>query len=91
MSGNLNFGPKIPKKNEILKFSLFLFWAVILVPELFRKLRETPGNNFHLVSSNSKPGCLMLTVPVLTVLVLPVLVLTVLVLTVLALAHPNEN
>ena len=26
-----------------------MFLAVILVPELFRKLRETPGNNFHLV------------------------------------------
>ena len=30
---------------------------MILVPELFRKLRETPGNNFHLVSSKSKRGC----------------------------------
>ena len=28
----------------------------ILVPELFRKLRETPGNNFHLVSSKSESG-----------------------------------
>ena len=34
-----------------------MFWAVILVPKLFRKLRETPGNNFHLVSSKSEPGC----------------------------------
>ena len=34
-----------------------MFLAVILVPELFRKLRETPGNNFHLVSSKSKRGC----------------------------------
>ena len=31
----------------------FVFWAVILVPELFKKLRETPGNNFHQVSSTS--------------------------------------
>ena len=34
-----------------------MFLAVILVPELFRKLRETPGNNFHLVSSKSESGC----------------------------------
>ena len=27
-----------------------MFLAVILVPEMFRKLRETPGINFHLVS-----------------------------------------
>ena len=32
-------------------------WRFIMVPELFRKLRETPGNNFHLVSSKSEPGC----------------------------------
>ena len=37
--------------------SSFLFLAVILVPELFKKLRETPGNNFHLVSSKSESGC----------------------------------
>ena len=42
---------------EILNFIFLSFWAVILVPELFRKLRETPGNNFHLVSSKSGPGC----------------------------------
>ena len=42
-----------------LKFwiSFFVFLAVILVPELFKKLRETPGNNFHQVSSKSDPGC----------------------------------
>ena len=34
-----------------------MFLAVILVPELFKKLRETPGNNFHQVSSKSNPGC----------------------------------
>ena len=33
-----------------------MFLVVILVPELFRKLRETPGNNLHLVSSKSKRG-----------------------------------
>ena len=36
---------------EILNFSFFSFLAVILVPELFRKLRETRGINFHQVSS----------------------------------------
>ena len=35
----------------------FVFLAVILVPELFKKLRETPRNNFHQVSSKSDPGC----------------------------------
>ena len=34
-------------------FHFFVFLAVILVPELFKKLRETPGNNFHQVSSKS--------------------------------------
>ena len=34
-----------------------MFLAVILVPELLRKRRETPGNNFHPVSSKSKRGC----------------------------------
>ena len=34
-----------------------LFWPVILVPELLKKLRETPGNNFHQVSFKSEPGC----------------------------------
>ena len=65
-----------------------LFLPVILHPELFKKLRETPGNNFHQVSYKSEPGCpsydekqkkvqivLILTVLVLTVLVLTVLVL----------------
>ena len=42
---------------EILNFMFFVLFSVILVPELFRKLRETPGNNFHLVSSKSEPGC----------------------------------
>ena len=32
----------------------FVFLAVILVPELFKKLRETPGNNFHQVSCKSE-------------------------------------
>ena len=29
----------------------------MLVPELFRKLRETPGMQSHLVSSKSEAGC----------------------------------
>ena len=41
----------------MLNFMFLLFWDVILVPELFRKLRETPGKNFHLVSSKCEPGC----------------------------------
>ena len=28
-----------------------------MVPELFRKLRETPGNKFHLASCKSQSGC----------------------------------
>ena len=40
-----------------VNFSLLLFLPVTLVPEQFRKLLETPGNNFHLVSSKSKRGC----------------------------------
>ena len=35
-----------------------MFLLVILVPELFKKLRETPGNKFHQVSSKSDLGCL---------------------------------
>ena len=42
---------------KILSDAFLLFLAVILVPELFKKLRETPGNNFHQVSSKSDPGC----------------------------------
>ena len=38
-----------------LDFHFFVFLAVILVPELFEKLRETPGTNFHQVSSKSRP------------------------------------
>ena len=38
---------KTSKASKILVFSMFLH--VILVPELFRKLRGTPGINFHLV------------------------------------------
>ena len=34
-----------------------MFLVVILVPELFRKLRETPGMHSHLFSSKSEPGC----------------------------------
>ena len=41
---------------EILNF-IFYCLAVMLVPELFKKLRETSGNNFHKVSSKSDPGC----------------------------------
>ena len=33
------------------------FLGIILVPELFRKLRETPGMHSHLVSPKSEPGC----------------------------------
>ena len=39
---------KVNKTSKILVFPLFM--DVILVPELFRKLRETPGINIHLVS-----------------------------------------
>ena len=35
-------------------FHFVVFLAVILVPELFKKLRETPGNNSHQVSSKSE-------------------------------------
>ena len=42
---------------KILSDVFLLFLAVTLVPELFKKLRETPGNNFHQVSSKSDPGC----------------------------------
>ena len=38
---------------KILSDVFFVFLPVILVPELFKKLRETPGNNFHQVSSKS--------------------------------------
>ena len=34
----------------------YVFLPVILVLELFKKLRETPENNFHQVSSKSEPG-----------------------------------
>ena len=54
---------KIDRMNKIIyppydlilnfDFHFFVFLAVILVPELFKKLRETPGNNFHQVSSKS--------------------------------------
>ena len=37
---------------------LFVFLAVILVPELFRKLRETPGKNSHQVWSKSERSCM---------------------------------
>ena len=42
---------------KMLSDVFLLLLAVILVPELFKKLRETPGNNFHQVSSKSDPGC----------------------------------
>ena len=35
-------------------FSFLVFLAVILVPALFKKLRGTPGINFHQVSSKSE-------------------------------------
>ena len=39
-------------------FPLFLwFLAVILIPELFRKLRETPGMHSHQVWSKSEISC----------------------------------
>ena len=41
---------------ENLNF-IFMFLAVILDPEVFKKLRESPENNFHEVSSKSEPGC----------------------------------
>ena len=34
-----------------------MFLVVILVPELFRKLREAPGIKFHLVWCKSGAGC----------------------------------
>ena len=34
-----------------------MFLVVILVPELFRKLWETPGKNSHQVSSKSERSC----------------------------------
>ena len=42
----------------MLSDTFLLFLAVILVPELFKKLRETPGNNFHQVLCKSEPECL---------------------------------
>ena len=74
---NLRFGPNHFLLFEMLNFSFLLFLGVMLFPQLFRMLREIPGNNFHLVSSESKRGCpscdqtthlilLLLTVLVLT-------------------------
>ena len=40
-----------------MSFIFLWFGAVILVPELFRKLRETPGMHSHQVSSKSEIGC----------------------------------
>ena len=34
-----------------------MLFSLILVPELFRKVRETPGKNFHQVSSKSERSC----------------------------------
>ena len=48
-----NFNRKISR----IWLPFFCFLAVILVSELFKKLRETPENNFHQVSSKSEPGC----------------------------------
>ena len=39
---------------ELLNFVLFVLFSVILVPELFRKVRETPGEKIHQVSSKSE-------------------------------------
>ena len=41
----------------MFKSSFFLFLLVILVPELSRKLRATPGHDFHLISSKARRGC----------------------------------
>ena len=41
----------------MLNVIFLVFLDVILVPELFKKLRETPWNNFHQVSPKSEPGC----------------------------------
>ena len=38
----------------IFFFVLFVLFSVILVPELFRKVRETPGKKIHQVSSKSE-------------------------------------
>ena len=44
---------RTPRGSE--KFwGFLLFFSVILVPELFRKLGETPGIHFHQVSSKSE-------------------------------------
>ena len=42
---------------EIVNFIFLWFLVVILVPELFKEVRETPGINFHQVSSKSEAGC----------------------------------
>ena len=41
---------------ENVNFVCLKFLAVILAPELFRKLRETPGMHSHQVSSKSETG-----------------------------------
>ena len=43
--------------SKILIFVFLLFWAVILVPELFRKLRETHRKSSHQVWSKSDWFC----------------------------------
>ena len=43
--------------NRITNCLFLLFLVVILVPELFRKLRETPGKNSHQVWSKSERSC----------------------------------
>ena len=49
--------PKITGLEIKYVFLIFPVLAAIFVPELFRKLRETAGNKFHLVSSKSESGC----------------------------------
>ena len=61
-SGNLDFGINSIQLSLILTLAgpmtvIPLFFFVILVPELFRKLRETCGIHFHLVAFKSELEC----------------------------------
>ena len=51
-----NSSQKSQKVRKKIKDFFFVF-SVILVPELFKKVRETPGKNVHQVSSKSELGC----------------------------------
>ena len=44
------FRVKSSKTSKTDKEMCFYVFGSFLVPELFGKLQETPGNNFHLVS-----------------------------------------